>query len=378
MLTSAAVSRRSASPQDDRRWVFNRLAAAYRHRPGYPTALLDRLLSLGGGAGARVAELGAGTGHLALPLARLGARVVAVEPARAMLEALRAAEVPGLEAVHAAAEETGLPAGAFDLLVLADTLQWVDPDRAGREAARLLAPGGALAVVTPRLAATPFLAALAERIARANPKARPAPPPVGLLFSVAGLPAPVEERFEDEVRLDEAGLEGVLRSLSYVGPALGPAALEALLLDARALAAEHGGALWRRRSSSGRRGCRPPLRAAGEERPGTLRFAKSASAGCWRPAATLPAAGAPPASSPPPPAAARARRRAAGGWPGRGGGRGTRCALHVSAGSKPRASLCSPPAPPSNRSRPRRMHSSSEWYIATLKCRNGCCSRHPQ
>ncbi len=240
------MSRRSASPQDDRRWVFNRLADEYRHRPGYPAALLDRLLDLGSGPGARVAELGAGTGHLALPLARRGARIAAVEPARAMLEALRAAAAPGVEPIHAAAEETGLPSGAFDLVVLADALQWVDPDRAGREASRLLAPGGALAVVTPRLAATPFLAALAERIAEANPKARPAPPPVGLLFSVAGLPAPAREPFVDEVRLDQAGLEGVLRTISYIGPALGPAALEALLADARELAAEHGGAVWRR------------------------------------------------------------------------------------------------------------------------------------
>ncbi len=246
VLPSTAVSRRSVSPQDDRRWVFNRLAPDYRHRPGYPPALLERLLALAGGAGARVAELGAGTGHLALPLARLGARVSAVEPARAMLEALRARAAPGVEPIHAAAEETGLPSGGCDLVVLADALQWIDPDRGGREAARLLAPGGALAVVTPRLAATPFLAALAERIARANPKARPAPPPVALLFSVAGLPAPAEERLEDEVRLDEAGLEGVLRSLSYVGPALGPAAFEAVLADARALAAAHGGAVWRR------------------------------------------------------------------------------------------------------------------------------------
>lgn len=246
MLPLAAVSRRSASPRDDRRWVFNRLAADYRHRPGYPAPLVDRLLALAGGPGARVADLGAGTGHLALPLARGGARVAAVEPARAMLEALRAAAASGVEPIHAAAEETGLPAGGFDLVVLADALQWVDPDRAGREAARLLAQGGAVAVVTPRLAATPFLSALAERIARANPKARPLQPPVGLLFSVAGLTAPRVEPYEDELLLDEAGLEGVLRSLSYVGPALGPAALEALLTDAWALAAAHGGAVWRR------------------------------------------------------------------------------------------------------------------------------------
>ncbi len=240
------MSRRSASPGDDRRWVFNRLAAAYRHRPPYPAVLVERLLALAGGPAARVAELGAGTGLLSVALARRGARVSAVEPARRMLEALTAEGLPGLEPIHAAAEETGLPGGGFALVVLADALQWVDPDRAGREVARLLAPGGALAVVTPQLAATPFLSALADRIARANPKARPPRPPVELLFSVARLPAPSVERFEDEVRLDDAGLEGVLRSLSFVGPALGPPALEALLADARALAAEHGGAVWRR------------------------------------------------------------------------------------------------------------------------------------
>ncbi len=240
------MSRRGVSVDDPARWVFNRLAADYAARPGYPDALVARLVAIAGGPGARVADLGAGTGLLAIPLARAGARVHAVEPARAMLDALAAAASPGIVPVHAAAEETGLPAGAFDLAVVADALQWLDPERAGRELARLLAPGGALAIVDPRLAATPFLDALGERIAAANFKARPAPPPAALVFSVAGLPAPAEERFEDEAVLDDARLAAVLRSLSYVGPALGPAAVDALVADARALARAHGGAVWRR------------------------------------------------------------------------------------------------------------------------------------
>jgi SAM-dependent methyltransferase len=232
---------------DPTRWVFNRLAADYRRRPGYPPALAARVLELAGGPGARVADLGAGTGHLAVPLASLGARVHAVEPARAMLDLL-AADARGLpvEPVHAAAEDTGLAAGAFDLVLVADALQWVDPDRGGREVARLLATNGALAVVVPVLADTPFLSALRARLAEANPKARPRLPPVALLASVAGLPPLVEERFEDEVTLDAEALAAVVRSLSYAGPALGPAALDALLADARALAAAHGGAVWRR------------------------------------------------------------------------------------------------------------------------------------
>ncbi|MGC3996636.1 MAG: class I SAM-dependent methyltransferase [Anaeromyxobacter sp.] len=240
------MSRRARiSPDDHGRWVFNRLAADYAARPGYPAPLLGRLLALAGGTGARVADLGAGTGLLAVPLAAAGAEVWGVEPARGMLDALEAQRSP-VHPVHAAAEETGLPAGGFDLVVLADALQWVDPERGGREAGRLLAPGGALAVVTPLLADTPFLRALSGRLAAANAKARPALPPVELFVSVAGLPPPVEERFEHEVLLEPDRLDAVLRSLSFAGPALGPVGLAALLADARALARAHGGAAWRR------------------------------------------------------------------------------------------------------------------------------------
>lgn len=243
---TAPVSRRGLSVHDDARWVFNRLAADYAHRPGYPDALIGRLAHLAGGAGGRAVDLGAGTGHLALPLAACGLRVHAVEPASAMLDALVAHGAPRVTPVHAAAEDTALPAASFELAVLADALQWVDPERCGREIARLLAPGGVFAVVEPRLAETPFLTALAERIARANVKARRAELPVELACSLATGASPRVERFEHEVLLDDAALEAVLRSLSYVGPALGPEALDALVADAKALAREHGGAIWRR------------------------------------------------------------------------------------------------------------------------------------
>jgi len=241
------VPRRAAiSPAEDARWVFNRLVEPYRARPPYPPALVDALAALAGGPGARVADLGAGTGHLAVPLAGRSLRVFAVEPARAMLAQLARTAPSTLEPVHAAAEETGLPANSFALAVIADALQWIDPEAGAAEVRRLLAPGAALAVVTPRLADTPFLVELQERIAARNPRARPGPPPVELFFSLAGLPAPEEERFEDETALPPADLDAVLRSLSYVGPALGPAKLDELLVEARVLAARHGGAVWKR------------------------------------------------------------------------------------------------------------------------------------
>jgi SAM-dependent methyltransferase len=243
------VGRRGIPVTDDRRWVFNRLAADYAARPGYPPALVTRLLELAGGAGAAVADVGAGTGHLAIPLARLGARVSAVEPARGMLRALEAAAGAGLRTLHAAAEETGLPAGSQRLVVLAEVAAWVDPELAGREAGRVLAPGGALAVVDSRLAGSPFVDGLRELLARANFKARPAPGGRAAgVFGAAGIRGVRVEAFEHAEALDPARLEAAVRSLSWVGPALGPEGLEAVLGEARALAARHG-AVWRRQLS---------------------------------------------------------------------------------------------------------------------------------
>ncbi|GEJ55352.1 class I SAM-dependent methyltransferase [Anaeromyxobacter diazotrophicus] len=244
------MGRRSVSLQDQDRWVFNRLAGAYAARPGYPGALVERLAALAGGPGARAADLGAGVGHLALPLAAAGLEVSAVEPARAMLDALarRAAAAPRLAPVHAAAEATGLPGGGFDLVLLADAVQWVDPERCGAEAARLLRPGGTIALVEARFADTPFMEGLAALLARENPKARSRPAGAGrqLLALAAPGASPAEERFRQEAALDPAALEGVLRSLSFAGPALAPARLAALLAEAERLAARAGGARFER------------------------------------------------------------------------------------------------------------------------------------
>jgi SAM-dependent methyltransferase len=241
------VGRRAIGVHEPGRWVFNRLAADYRERPAYPASLVDRLAVLAGPAG-RVVDLGAGTGLLAVPLAERGLPVAAVEPAEAMLELLRQqASGRAVACVHAAAEHTGLPAAEASLAILADALQWVEPGSAGREAARLLAPGGAVAVVEPRLRGSPFADGVAELLAAANPRARPRPAGRTAQFlDAAGARGRAVETFRHEEILDPPRLAAVLRSLSLVGPALGPERLAFLLSAAQALADRLGGAAWTR------------------------------------------------------------------------------------------------------------------------------------
>jgi SAM-dependent methyltransferase len=241
------MGRRGVGVEDGDRWVFNRLAEDYRARPGYPAALVDRLVALTGGDGT-VVDLGAGTGLLALPLARRGLAVRAVEPASAMLDVLRESG-PGLQVdpVHAAAEETGLPDGSASLVLVADALHWIEPEAAGAEAARLLSPGGAVAVVEVRIRGSAFADGLSDLLARENPKARPRPRGrLDQFLAATGVRRRAAETYLDEQVLPPERLDSVLRSLSLVGPALGPDRLAGLLAEARRLAAAAGGATWTR------------------------------------------------------------------------------------------------------------------------------------
>lgn len=242
------MGRRGVPVGEDAKWVFNRLAADYPARPGYPEALVDRLVELASTAGGRVVEIGAGTGALAIPLARRGLDVAAVEPARAMLEqAQKQARENGvsLRLVHAAGEETGLGAGAFDLALLADSLQWLDPELGPREVGRLLRPQGILAVVEVAWAPTPFMDGLSRLFATANPKACWTRVGVDRFVRAAvGTRQTTLERFEQRMDLGPDALGRVLGTFSYGRPALGEHGFAKLVREAIALAFACKGAVW--------------------------------------------------------------------------------------------------------------------------------------
>jgi SAM-dependent methyltransferase len=166
----------------------------------------------------------------------------------ALEEGARGAGV-AISAVHAAAEETGLPDSSLDLVTLADALQWVDPELAGAEIARILRPDGFLAVLEPAFADTPFMSAVEEAISRRNPRGRRPVRDGALeqLFRLAMGASPEDDsRIRHDVTLDNAALSGMVRSLSFAGPSLGEARLQDLEEEIRSAAGRYGGAVWSR------------------------------------------------------------------------------------------------------------------------------------
>jgi ubiquinone/menaquinone biosynthesis C-methylase UbiE len=215
-----SLGRRKIALDDQERWVFNRMADAYMARPAYPAALIDALAELA--SGGTVIDVGAGVGHLALPLAARGIEVVAIEPALAMLERLaESARGLSVRTEHATAEALPLPDRSAALIVIADALHFVDAELTALEIARVLAPRGALGIVTCELGATPFMSALEQVMAESAPR-RPRRVDASLaqIMSLARVRPMPAQLFEDSTPVDEATLEAILRSISFIGPAM--------------------------------------------------------------------------------------------------------------------------------------------------------------
>jgi SAM-dependent methyltransferase len=183
-----------------------------RVRPGYPDRLFDDLGALAGvGPGCRVLEVGAGTGKATVPLARLGCRIVAVEPGANMAAVLRR-NLAGLAAavVVSRFETWPLPAEPFDVVLAATSFHWLDPAvRAGR-AADALRPGGVLAVVETHHVAggdTGFFLAMQACYERWGP---PGPP----LLAAADVPADASD-VDGSGRFGPTGWRSYEWELSY-------------------------------------------------------------------------------------------------------------------------------------------------------------------
>jgi SAM-dependent methyltransferase len=138
--------------QDPALWTrrassFGTTAAAYAaHRPDYAAKAIRWCLAGGERRTVDVLDLGAGTGAITAGLVAAGASPVAVEPDRAMLGELRR-RLPSVPAAVGRAEAIPLRDQAVDAVVVGTAFHWFDADRALAEIARVLRPGGVLALL---------------------------------------------------------------------------------------------------------------------------------------------------------------------------------------------------------------------------------------
>lgn len=145
---------------------FEAGAVAYElARPGYPDEAVAVLVAvLGLVAGTIVCDLAAGTGKLTRRLIELGTSVVAVEPVDGMRAQL-AQVLPEVRAVPGTAEAIPLPDASVDVVTVAQAFHWFDAPRALAEIARVLKPGGGLAILwNERDEATPWVAEMSRII----------------------------------------------------------------------------------------------------------------------------------------------------------------------------------------------------------------------
>jgi SAM-dependent methyltransferase len=197
--------------------LFSTQSADYaRFRPRYPQALFSWLASVAPGRACAV-DVATGNGQAALALAQEFRQVVAVDASHAQL-----AEAPARPNVVyrvGQAEATGVADASADLLTAAQAFHWFRQDAFFAEAARVLRPGGVLAVWSYGLmSVTPLIDALVQQLygdvlgSFWEPERRLVEQEyAGVTFPFTPIPAPP---FEMALEWDLGALLGYLRTWS--------------------------------------------------------------------------------------------------------------------------------------------------------------------
>jgi len=233
----------SAAPT---RRFSDRVENYIRYRPSYPLGVVEALREHAGlGSGAVVADVGSGTGIFAERLLAVGARVIGLEPNDAMRAAAEQllARKPNFTSLAGTAEATGLPAASVDLVTAAQAFHWFDGPASRREFARILRPGGLVALIwNERLTdATPFhveYEALLKRHATDYEQVNHANLDETALAAFFAPAAMTVLEFPNAQAFDLAGLQGRLLSSSYA-PNAGQPGHEAMMDAVNELHARH-------------------------------------------------------------------------------------------------------------------------------------------
>jgi SAM-dependent methyltransferase len=137
--------------RETQRTSFGQSATTYdAYRPEWPAATAAWLTGTEADGPRRqatldVLDLGAGTGKLTRTMVAAGHRVTAVDPSEDMLAVL-AGSLPQVRTVVGVAEQLPLADGGFDVVTVAQAWHWLDQAAAAGECARVLRPGGLLAI----------------------------------------------------------------------------------------------------------------------------------------------------------------------------------------------------------------------------------------
>jgi ubiquinone/menaquinone biosynthesis C-methylase UbiE len=145
-----AEATEGATERERRRYqrgLFDTVARLYEAtRPGYPPELAGFIADTAGAvAGSAVLEVGCGTGQLTEVLAPFGFTLTAIDVGASLTEIARE-RVTGVAFLAVSFEELDAGSGSFDLIASGAAFHWVDREVRFRKAARLLRPGGWLAV----------------------------------------------------------------------------------------------------------------------------------------------------------------------------------------------------------------------------------------
>ena len=130
---------------------FDSIAEAYdRARPEYPQQIFDRILEYAQlpHFPADVLEIGAGTGKATRPLASLGHRLVCLEPGPNLARFARGqfASLTNVLFQEVSFEHWEPDERRFDIVFSAQAFHWLDPARRLPKLAKVIRPGGALAI----------------------------------------------------------------------------------------------------------------------------------------------------------------------------------------------------------------------------------------